>query len=915
MKYDKVPGGNSGLSLAFFISLTGLIVIITGATTLGAAVENTDTGNTFSTIQAAIDDSDTDAGDTIVISSTYDSSEESFPITIHKELTLQESEDDPEPFVTAQNSDATSVIEISASGVTLQGLTVEAEAVDGTNGVQNAIIIDGSDNVTLDGLTVSNVDSSSNEASGVKASGALSGFTLKNSTVESVTSDSGESYGVFLDGVEGEISHNSITENGDYGIYITETGVSVRNNTISGNGLYGLYFDSAGELDAKHNYWGDRRGPRESDYDPGTGDKVSDNVSYDPWLVNRNATRFTEGTVSLEIGGDYEGDAYGLEAEANFGDTESSVHPAATLSIAAYESNPTASYPEVRNSDFMDLYFASEGTPDSVNMAAECTTGNCYANVLRWFDGSNWEMIEANKNEGVLEANFTDSSSPAISDLTGTKFVIGSIAPYASFGSLPSNPEKGEEITFDATDSYDPDKSIEEYRWDWDDDGNYEESSSDPIVTHSYSTGGTHTTNLEVEDEDDYVNETSRAIHVNADPVPEFSVIPEEPHVEKEASFDASRSSDPDGTIKSYEWSFGDGSTGEGEKVTHTYENDGTFTVKLTATDDDGGSASTTREIAVSYEKEYVRVENPGWSMVSAPIDPAEEAPASVFSGLDNPNMIYHWAPGAERFLTPTTGYEKVKPFLGSWVYLEEDEAPKLFTIRGVYDGSVEINLEEPGWHQVGLPMEYGWDDLGVNAGNKDTRTIGEQASGPSAPHWLSRFIWEWDRQEEEYIAHDARNSDFTLTPGKAYWVRTRKENVNLVVPFSSPPPTPSEAASRSDGISMNSNRAERLDIPSPPAPPTAYSVGEFNVNATPNPISGQEQVTFLAKGSSVNAFQIKVYGPAGNLIHESDRIRGHTYTWKPKSIPSNGIFLYSVSVSGDDGEKFTETGKLLVLS
>lgn len=53
--------------------------------------------------------------------------------------------------------------------------------------------------------------------------------------------------------------------------------------------------------------------------------------------------------------------------------------------------------------------------------------------------------------------------------------------------------------------------------------------------------------------------------------------------------FDGSGSFDPDGTIVSYEWDFGDGSSGAGVIPTHTYARDGDYTVTLCVVDDDGG--------------------------------------------------------------------------------------------------------------------------------------------------------------------------------------------------------------------------------------------------------------------------------------------------------------------------------------
>ena len=64
--------------------------------------------------------------------------------------------------------------------------------------------------------------------------------------------------------------------------------------------------------------------------------------------------------------------------------------------------------------------------------------------------------------------------------------------------------------------------------------------------------------------------------------------------------FDGSGSSDSDGNVVSYAWSFGDGSTASGASVNHTYSSDGTYTVTLTVTDDDGATDSASESVSVS---------------------------------------------------------------------------------------------------------------------------------------------------------------------------------------------------------------------------------------------------------------------------------------------------------------------------
>ncbi|MGP9846155.1 PKD domain-containing protein, partial [Brachybacterium sp. 107] len=65
---------------------------------------------------------------------------------------------------------------------------------------------------------------------------------------------------------------------------------------------------------------------------------------------------------------------------------------------------------------------------------------------------------------------------------------------------------------------------------------------------------------------------------------------------------DGSTSSDPDGTIESFEWDFGDGATATGATATHEYAGAGAYTVTLTVTDDDGATHSATKSVTVTEQ-------------------------------------------------------------------------------------------------------------------------------------------------------------------------------------------------------------------------------------------------------------------------------------------------------------------------
>jgi PKD repeat protein len=66
--------------------------------------------------------------------------------------------------------------------------------------------------------------------------------------------------------------------------------------------------------------------------------------------------------------------------------------------------------------------------------------------------------------------------------------------------------------------------------------------------------------------------------------------------------FDGSDSYDPDGTIVSYDWDFGDNETGSGVTVQHTYPAEDTYTVVLTVTDNDGATGTDTQDVTVGTQ-------------------------------------------------------------------------------------------------------------------------------------------------------------------------------------------------------------------------------------------------------------------------------------------------------------------------
>ena len=66
-----------------------------------------------------------------------------------------------------------------------------------------------------------------------------------------------------------------------------------------------------------------------------------------------------------------------------------------------------------------------------------------------------------------------------------------------------------------------------------------------------------------------------------------------------EVTFDGTSSTDPDGTVVSWNWDFGDGATSSSSAPAHVFNTVGTYEVSLAVTDDDGDSDSATVTVSV----------------------------------------------------------------------------------------------------------------------------------------------------------------------------------------------------------------------------------------------------------------------------------------------------------------------------
>ena len=173
-------------------------------------------------------------------------------------------------------------------------------------------------------------------------------------------------------------------------------------------------------------------------------------------------------------------------------------------------------------------------------------------------------------------------------------------SPTASFTATPTSGIAPLAVSFNASSSSDSDGSITSYTWDFKDGA----TGNGETVNHTFSSIGSYNVKLTVTDDKGATDTTTKTINVtetpNQSPTASFTATPTSGVAPLEVSFNASSSSDSDGSITSYAWDFKDGDTGNGETVNHTFSSTGSYNVGLTVTDDKGASDSSTKTITIT---------------------------------------------------------------------------------------------------------------------------------------------------------------------------------------------------------------------------------------------------------------------------------------------------------------------------
>jgi PKD repeat protein len=210
---------------------------------------------------------------------------------------------------------------------------------------------------------------------------------------------------------------------------------------------------------------------------------------------------------------------------------------------------------------------------------------------------------------GTYKVNVTVTDNEGGKTSKTTTITVKNKSPTVSLSANRTSGKAPLSVSFTCS-ANDPDGTITKYFWSFNDG----QTSSTQNPTHTFDTSGkTYAVSLTVTDNNGATSVETISITTSSNELPTITAgaSPLTGYNTLKVYF-TGLGSDSDGTITSYLWNFGDGSTSTEQNPSHTYTSVGTYSATFTVTDNNGGTASKTITITVSL-KIYDDTEFTSW--------------------------------------------------------------------------------------------------------------------------------------------------------------------------------------------------------------------------------------------------------------------------------------------------------------
>ena len=226
------------------------------------------------------------------------------------------------------------------------------------------------------------------------------------------------------------ISGNTIKNNTGYSVYVSGGGACtfVTGNNFSSN-TKGFNNTSGATVSAVLNYWGAASGPLDPVANPaGTGDMVSANVTYQPFLTANSTVAAAYNTVGGTTFSTPSPSVAAGYSVSNYTNAAAQLVVGQTLSA-----NPVSMAPPFPAIAYYDIFTSAPSTtPIQINLYASGLTSS--SNAYFWSPGTNsWTLCSSQGLAGVgtyvyvsvnVAGALSNPTTPTTSDLTATYFVI-----------------------------------------------------------------------------------------------------------------------------------------------------------------------------------------------------------------------------------------------------------------------------------------------------------------------------------------------------------------------------------------------------------------------------------------------------------------------------------------------------------